>query len=218
MDESILKEQLVEKAICYIKRYYADEYSGHDYWHTMRVYKMAVKIAEVENADIFIVRMVALLHDVDDKKLSPKTHKKMENSVCFLRENNVSEDIIMKICNIISQISYKGKESSAPDTIEGKCVQDADRLDALGAIGIARIFAYGGNNNRPMYDPDIKPNVDMSADEYALEQTTSINHFYEKIFNLKEMMNTQTAKDIAKQREEYMKDYLNEFFSEWNIV
>ena len=217
MKELKSKDEIIQRAMCYVKTFYAEEYSGHDYWHTMRVFNMASKIAEIEKADIFIVKLAALLHDVDDKKLSPETHKNMDNTVKFFKENNIDENTCEQICEIIAQISYKGNETTAAHSIEGKCVQDADRLDALGAVGIARIFTYGGNNNRPMYDPDIKPNMNMSAKEYVSSPITSINHFYEKIFNLKEMMNTQTARKLAEHREKYMKDYLEEFFGEWNF-
>lgn len=214
---SINKDIVIEKAINYVKIFCSDECSGHDYYHVMRVYKMAVRLAEAENADLFTVKLAALLHDVDDRKLSPQTYKEMINAISFMKGCGLGSKEINRICYIIREVSYKGNETENPSSIEAKCVQDADRLDAMGAIGIARIFAFGGNNNRPIYDPDIEPNMDMSADEYALSPTTSVNHFYEKIFRLKELMNTDVAREIALYREEYMREYLQTFLDEWNI-
>ena len=179
---------------------------------------MAARIAEQESADLIIVQLAALLHDVDDIKLSPETYANKDRAVGFLREHGVSEAAIKTICNIIGEVSFKGTDSTTPETIEGKCVQDADRLDAMGAIGIARAFAYGGNHNRMMYDPEIKPTVNMNADEYHSHISTTVNHFYEKLFQLKYLMNTDTAKRIAEQRENYMKRYISEFLDEWDGI
>ena len=156
----------MNKIIQYVKEFFKKEYSGHDYFHTMRVYKTAKEIALKENADIEIVSLVALLHDVDDFKLSKDTYKNKDNARKILIANNFSKDKINLICNIIEEISYKGTDSVSPSSIEGKVVQDADRLDALGAIGIARAFAYGGNHNRIMYDPEILPKLVMNEEEY----------------------------------------------------
>lgn len=211
----IVENTIIDKATEFVKRIFENDYSGHDYFHTLRVYKMATNIAMKENANLEIVQLVALLHDVDDIKLSPETHENKDKAVGFLRENNVGEDIIQSICQIIGEISFAGKDSVTPQTLEGKCVQDADRLDAIGAIGVARAFAYGGNHNRIMHHPDIKPNVGMSREEYHNHVSTTMNHFYEKLFLLKDMMNTETAKQIAKHREDYMKEYISEFMDEW---
>ena len=165
-----------------------------------------------------IVQLAALLHDVDDVKLSPETYENKDKAVDFLRKHDVSEEMIKSICKIIGEISFRGTDSSAPETIEGKCVQDADRLDALGAVGIARTFAYGGSHNRIIYDPDIKPTADMNAEKYQNHISTSVNHFYEKLFNLKDLMNTDTAKKLAEQREDYMKAYISELLDEWDGV
>lgn len=213
-----MAKTIIDNTISYVKNIFENEYSGHDYFHTLRVYKTATKIAEQENANLLIVQLAALLHDVDDIKLSPETYANKDRAVAFLRERGVSEKMIKTICRIIDEVSYKGTDSTVPETIEGKCVQDADRLDAIGAIGIARAFAYGGSHNRVIYDPDIKPSMQMNADEYRKHVSTTVNHFYEKLFLLKGMMNTAAAKKIAAQREDYMKSFISEFLDEWNGI
>lgn len=209
---------IIQQAIAYVETFFSKEFSGHDYFHTLRVYKMATHIAKKENADLQIVQLAALLHDVDDRKLSPETTADKTNARRFLQEHHVDDTVIETICKIISEISYAGKDSVTPDTPEGKCVQDADRLDAIGAIGIARAFAFGGNHNRLMHHPDILPNMDMGKDAYYKSESTTINHFYEKLFLLTDMMNTSTAKQLAAERQTYMKDYIDEFMAEWNGI
>lgn len=172
-----MNKRIIEDALEFARNVFQNDYSGHDYFHTLRVYKMATRIAEQEKADLIIVQLAALLHDVDDIKLSPETYTNKGRTVDFLREHGMSEAGIKTICDIIGDISFKGTDSAAPETIEGKCVQDADRLDAMGAIGIARAFAYGGNHNRIIYDPEIKPIVNMDADKYQSHISTTINHF-----------------------------------------
>ena len=184
----------------------------------MRVYKTAAGIAEQENADLLTVGLAALLHDVDDIKLSPETYENKDKAVDFLRKHGISEAMIKTIRNIIGEVSFRGTDSVSPETIEGKCVQEADRLDAMGAIGVARAFAYGGNHNRIIYDPEIKPSLNMNADEYRSHVSTTINHFYEKLFQLKSLMNTDAAKKIAEQRENYMKTFIAEFLDEWEGI
>ena len=207
---------MIENAIKYVKQIFADDCSGHDYHHTMRVYRLAVQIAKKENADLLIVQLAALLHDVDDAKLSPETHVTKKNAVDFMESNGVDNEIIEAVCKIIGEVSFAGTDSVVPSTIEGKCVQDADRLDAMGAIGIARTFAYGGSRGRKIYDPEIKPLVNMNKEEYRQNQnSTSINHFYEKLLLLKDMMNTDAAKRIADHRQAIMEAYLEEFMLEW---
>ena len=211
----MMEDKIIEDAIEYIKDFFVDEYSGHDYWHTMRVYRMAVKLAEIENADLFIVKLAALLHDIDDIKISPLTAAGKLNAMVFMAEHEVDKDVIDKVCEIIDENSFRGLDSVVPATIEGKCVQDADRLDAIGAIGIARAFTYGGSRRRILYDPEQKPLMDMNAAEYRRHMSTTVNHFYEKLFKLKDMMNTDAAKKLAEHREKIMRDYLDEFMLEW---
>lgn len=207
---------MVGNALEYIKEIFSGDSSGHDYYHTIRVYKLATEIAKQENADANIVQLAALLHDVDDIKLSPQTHNTKKNAVDFMTANKVDADIIDIVCKIIDEVSFAGIDSVVPSTIEGKCVQDADRLDAIGAIGIARTFAYGGSRGRKIYDPDIKPRIGMSKEEYQKDlSSTSINHFYEKLLLLKDMMNTTSGKKLAEHRQAVMQEFLNEFMAEW---
>lgn len=207
---------MIENAIEYVKQIFANDCSGHDYYHTMRVYRLAMQIAEQENADMLIVQLAALLHDVDDVKLSPETHETKKKAVRFMKNSGVDDKVIASVCKIIDEVSFAGTDSVVPSTIEGKCVQDADRLDAMGAIGIARTFAYGGSKGRKIYDPDIKPLLNMNKADYQQNHnSTSINHFYEKLLLLKDMMSTDAAKRIAEHRQAVMEEYLVEFLAEW---
>ena len=207
---------MIESAIKFVKGIFAYDCSGHDHHHTMRVYRLAMQIAEQENADMLIVQLAAILHDVDDVKLSPETHETKKNAVGFMKNSGVDDKVIASVCKIIDEVSFAGIDSVVPSTIEGKCVQDADRLDAMGAIGIARAFAYGGSKGRRIHDPDIKPMTNMNkADYHQNHNSTSINHFYEKLLLLKDMMNTETAKKMAMHRQAVMEDFLEEFMAEW---
>ena len=209
-------EQLVQNATKFIKEVFQNDFSGHDFFHSMRVYRTAMKIAEAEHADMEIVALAALLHDVDDRKLSPATAEKKENAARFMRSQAVPEAEIRQVCQIIDEVSFKGTDSVRPSTPEGKCVQDADRLDALGAIGIARTFAYGGSHNRAIYDPELPPRTAMNQAQYYSSKSTSLNHFYEKLFLLEDMMNTETGKAIARKRTQCMQEFVDEFLSEWD--
>ena len=162
------------------------------------------------------MQLAALLHDVDDIKLSPDTYVTKKNAVDFMTINKIDGKRIEAVCKIIDEVSFAGTDSVVPDTIEGKCVQDTDRLDAIGAIGIARTFAYGGSRGRKIYDPEIKSKMGMNKEEYRNNQdSTSINHFYEKLLLLKDMMNTDAAKEKAWHRQFIMESYLEEFMAEW---
>jgi uncharacterized protein len=210
--------KIIDNTIKYVKDVFQNDFSGHDYFHTMRVYRMALNLAKKEKADLFVISMAALLHDVDDYKLSPKTYPTKERARSFLQSQNVEPSVINRIIECIDTVSFKGKDSVIPSTIEGKCVQDADRLDALGAMGISRTFAYSGSHNRILYDPDIAPLYDMDVETYRNHTSTANNHFYEKLFLLKDMLNTDAAKEIAGHREAFMKDFLDEFYAEWDGI
>ena len=208
-------QTIINKALDYVKGKFENDFSGHDFFHTLRVYNMATHIAECEGAELEIVQLAALLHDVDDRKLSPTTCENLDNASSFLRENDKDKKDIERILTVIREISF-GANDTAPSTLEGKCVQDADRLDAIGAIGIARAFAYGGARGRFMHHPDILPKLNMTKEEYRNSESTTVNHFYEKLFQLKESMNTATAIGIAERRDEYMHHFIDEFMNEWN--
>ena len=193
---------IIEEAKAFAKGIFAGDASGHDFDHTMRVFHIATRIPQEENADLLTVRLAALLHDVDDHKLSPETSDGKLRAAEFLRSHGVGKERTAYIIRIIDTISFSANKG-APESIEGKCVQDADRLDAIGAIGIARTFAFGGSRGRAIYDP---------AGE---DKTTSIQHFYDKLLLLKDRMNTDTGKAMALQRHEYMRGFLEEFYGEW---
>lgn len=197
-----------------LKKIFHNDSSGHDYWHTSRVYKNAMKIASIEGGDTELIALAALLHDVDDSKLFSTSD--YENARRIMHEKGISQNRQNEVIKIIKEVSFRGIESITPKTLEGKIVQDADRLDAIGAIGIARTFAYGGSRGRAIYDPDILPIMNMDANDYLEADGTSINHFYEKLFVLKGMMNTETARKEAERRDLYMHDFLEQFLYEWN--
>lgn len=210
------KALILEKTRDFVKEKMYKEGSGHDWFHVERVCNMSKYLAQKESADMFIVEMTALLHDIDDWKFSDVYNTTVTEEI--LKSVEVSEEDSNRILNIIKTMSYKGGVvDSTQNTIEGMVVQDADRLDALGAIGIARAFAYGGSKNRSMYDPSIKPIDFKSLDEVKNKDNHTINHFYEKLFKLKDLMNTNTAKEIAKKRHKYMENFIEEFYSEWNF-
>lgn len=211
-----MEKSIIEKALNFAKDFFNGEASGHDYFHTLRVYKNAeLLLKNKPNADGEICLLAAILHDVDDRKISPLTHKSKGNARKFLSENNYDTDKIEFICKIISEVSF-GENTGKPDTIESQIVQDSDRLDAIGAIGIARTFAYGGKHGREIYNPEIKPNVNQSKEQYKNSESPTINHFYEKLLLLEDLMNTPEGKSVARTRTDYMKNYLEEFFAEWN--
>lgn len=202
----------------FIANHFGKEASGHDWWHMFRVWKNATEIAKKEKGvDMFIIQMTALLHDVEDWKLVASNKNKITVRG-FLEKLNLEIKDINHICDIIDTLSFKGaKVVSKMKTKEGMIVQDADRLDALGAVGIARVFMFSGHTGRPMYDPKIKPQFHKSFAQYkkAKDKGTAINHFYEKLLLLKGRMNTPTAKKIAKERHDFMVLFLKKFFEEW---
>lgn len=204
----------MEKIKEFVKELLAKEYSGHDYYHCIRVYNNAMLICKDMDCDKQLVSVASLLHDVDDAKLFDS--KDYDNARKILNDLNYEKDFIEKVINIIKDVSFKGKDSVIPSSLEGKIVQDADRLDAIGAIGIARTFAYGGNHNRLIYDPSIKPNLNMDYNQYKNANNPTINHFYEKLLLLKDMMNLEKSKQIAIHRHKFMEEYLKEFYDEWD--
>ena len=207
---------IVEKALVFVEEFFAQDFGGHDYFHTLRVYRLATHIAEQEGADLPVVQLAALLHDVDDRKLSPETCADKTNARRFLTENGADAATVEWVCRIIGEVSFVGTDSVVPESVEGKCVQDADRLDAIGAIGVARAFAYGGSHNRFMHHPDLPPQLNMNKEAYQNSRSTTVNHFYEKLLLLKDCMNTPTAKRLAESRHRYMQEFLAEFMAEWD--
>lgn len=203
----------------YVKSVLKDAEGGHDWFHTKRVYNIAKLIAKQENADTFVVELAALLHDIADSKF----HDGDENigpemAATFLIKNNADSTVVTHVLNIIKHMSYKNSlEGNQPfNSLEMQIVQDADRLDAIGAIGIARAFNYGGFKNRAMFDPAIKPNLNMTKAEYKSSTAPTINHFYEKLLLLKDHMNTTTGKALAKERQRFMELFLAQFYAEWD--
>jgi uncharacterized protein len=204
----------ISSTIEFVKTLSSDDHSGHDWWHVSRVYNLSKIIAEKETANMFLVRMAALLHDVDDWKLNKSNPFRAKE---WLDQCGLETTIKDKILKIISEVSFRGSgEIIIPSSIEGKIVQDADRLDAMGAIGIARTFAYGGANQREIFNPEQAPAIHKTFEEYKTKQSHTINHFYEKLLLLKDLMNTETAKKLAAQRHQIMVSFLEDFYDEWN--
>ncbi len=209
---------IIEKTAGYIKERLAADSSGHDWWHTYRVWNLGKNIAAPEGADMYTVELACLLHDIADYKLhggdeeiGPRLARE------WLQSLSVEPQIVSHVKEIISTISFKGAEAKNKiKTLEGKCVQDADRLDAIGAVGIARCFAFGGQRGNFIYDPQVQINLGMSEEEYKRADHTQINHFYEKLLLVKDRMNTQTAKKMAESRHRFMEQYLMQFFLEWS--
>ena len=208
---------LIDKTIAFVKEKLDNAEGGHDWFHIERVYKNSILIAQEEDCDIMVVKLGALLHDIADSKfhdgdetIGPKTAR------VFLESENVFEETINHVINIIENISFKGGNfENKFCSKELEIVQDADRLDAIGAIGIARTFNYGGFKNRALYNPSIAPNLNMSKEEYKNSNSPTLNHFYEKLLLLKDIMNTATGKKIALERHKYMENFLSQFYAEW---
>ncbi len=208
---------LVDNTIAFVKKTLRNAEGGHDWFHIERVYKNALLIARGENVDLLVVALGALLHDIADSKfcdgdetIAPKMATE------FLVSQNCDSAVIEHVVQIIKNISFKGGHKTQEFTsLELDVVQDADRLDALGAIGIARTFNYGGFKNRKLYDPAIKPNLNMTVEEYKASTAPTINHFYEKLLLLKNRMNTETGKRLAAHRHDYMQSFLDQFYAEW---
>ncbi len=216
---SMNKDEILSQCVDLVKDKFEGEGTGHGWWHINRVYLAAEKIAKEEKANLFVVRMGALLHDIADHKFNngddsvgPKEARRI------LIELNCCEEDREAIVQIVDQVTYKGAGVPTPmSSLEGKCVQDADRLDALGAIGIARTFAYGGSKSREIYNPNVKPELHDSFEKYKSTTAPTINHFYEKLLLLKDLMNTKTGKRLANERHVFMEGFLEQFYAEWDV-
>jgi len=210
---------IIQNTIQFVKEKLEGAEAGHDWFHIERVWKLSKKIAQAEDCNLEVVELSALLHDIAD----PKFHNGDETvalkiSRKFLESQNVEEIIIQKVLFIIKNISFKNRNEVPADLpIELKIVQDADRIDAIGAIGVARTFNFGGFKNNLMYHPNIQPKLNMSKEEYKKSNGTTINHFYEKLLLLKDLMNTNEGKKIAEERHQFMLTFLDQFMKEWNV-
>ena len=212
-------QNLIENTVEFVKKKLEGAEAGHDWFHIERVWKLSKKIAATEPCNLEVVELAALLHDIADPKfLNGDETLALRVSREFLESQNASENIIEQVLFIIRNISFKNR-GEAPENlpVELKIVQDADRIDAIGAIGIARTFNFGGFKNNLMYDPHIEPKLNMSKEEYKKSNGTTINHFYEKLLLLKDLMNTEKGKQIAGKRHDFMLKFLDEFYKEWNV-
>lgn len=212
--------EIVETTIDFVKETLSDAEAGHDWFHTQRVFKNALLLAKDEKVDVLVVSLGALLHDIADAKFHGGDETKgPEMAADFLNSIGVKKKVVKQVVYIIEEISFKntvGRKKKGKYPLELQVVQDADRLDALGAIGIARAFHYGGFKNRKLYDPDIAPNPNMDKAAYKKSDSPTINHFYEKLLLLKDLMNTEAGKKIAARRHEFLLQYLEQFYAEWN--
>jgi len=213
-----MSQEIIAKTIEFVKKTLNQAEGGHDWWHIYRVHKMALSLAKNQEVDLEVVELGALLHDIADSKFhdgdeSIGPQKARE----FLQSIHIDQNTIKHVELIIQNISFKGgKHTQTFKSKELDIVQDADRLDAIGAIGIARAFNYGGYKGRELYNPNIKPNLEMSSREYKKSQAPTLNHFYEKLLLLKDRLNTPQAKSVAQKRHEFMLNFLDEFYKEWN--
>lgn len=211
------KTKIIKNTIEFVKQKLTGDSSGHDWWHIYRVWNMSKRIQEKEGGNLFIIEMAALLHDVADWKFYENEEEGEKIIVDFLNRHELETDVIQAVVDIIMNVSFKG--AGVKDKMistEGKIVQDADRLDAIGAIGVGRTFAFGGKFGNEMYNPEIDVKMHQNFDEYKNKKGTTINHFYEKLLLLKDRMNTNTAKQIAETRHDYMQNFLNQFMDEWD--
>jgi uncharacterized protein len=211
------QEEIIADAVDFVKAELANAEGGHDWWHIYRVWKTARKIAQSESVDLFVVELAALLHDIADPKfhggdeeIGPQKARE------FLNKAEIDPQTTEHILGIIRNMSFKNSLGRVDfHSKEMDVVQDADRLDAVGAIGIARAFNYGGFKNRPLYNPSVKPNLNMSKMEYKKGDSPTINHFYEKLLLLKDKMNTETGRKLAEERHVFMEEFLERFYEEW---
>jgi uncharacterized protein len=215
--DSMDKRKIIKEVENCVKKELAGDSTGHDWWHIRRVRQMAKVVAEKEGGDLFVIELAALLHDIADWKFNDGDEKAGSKKTKDLLEGlGINEEIIKQVGEIVDNVSFKGAGvENKIKTKEGMIVQDADRLDVIGAIGAARIFAYGGSVGREIYDPNIKPKFHKTFEDYKKNKSSSINHFYEKVLLLKDRLNTKTARKIAVQRHKFLEKYLEQFFKEW---
>lgn len=211
------QDKIIQSTVEYVKECLHDAEGGHDWWHIYRVWKLSNHIAKTESVNPVIVELGALLHDIADSKFNDGDEEiGPQKARAFLLSQEVGEEIIGHVENIIKNISFKGgNHTQVFKSLELDVIQGADRLDAIGAIGIAKTFNYGGFKKREIFNPDIKPNLNLSKEEYKKSDAPSLNHFYEKLLLLKDRMNTATGKALAEKRHEFMEQYLEQFYSEW---
>lgn len=210
------QERILAAARAHVRERLEHDSSGHDWWHIDRVVRLARRLAREEGADVFLCELAALTHDLVDWKLNPDEARALADLRAWLAGQGVDAATAAAVIDIITHLSFKGGGQPPMSTLAGQIVQDADRLDAIGAIGIARAFAYGGAKGRPMHDPDARPRGQMTVEEYRHQQAPTINHFYEKLLLLKDRMNTATAKRLAAQRHAVLEAFLAEFQAEWD--
>jgi uncharacterized protein len=208
---------VIEYVVAELKREFADESTGHDWFHIERVWKNAKQIAAAEGGDLFVIELAALLHDIADHKFVEDSDGEAKRRIqAMLSQAEVPQQTIDRVIDIVLKSSFKGGIGENPmKQLEGLIIQDADRLDAIGAIGIARTFAFGGKFGNLLYHPDIPPATFKNAEEYRKNRTHTINHFYEKLLLLKDKMNTSTGRKMAEQRHHFMQEFLNQFYNEW---
>ncbi|MFC0415353.1 HD domain-containing protein [Cytobacillus solani] len=213
----LVKEDMIVRTESFVRDVLSDDSTGHDWYHIERVRKNALYIAEKENkGDRFIIEMAALLHDIPDEKLNESKEAGEKKLTDFLELLTLEKTTQEKIVEIIHSISFKGGRKTELMSVEAEIVQDADRLDAIGAIGIGRTFAYGGKKGHLLYDPTIKVREEMTEKEYRTGKSSTIHHFYEKLLKLKDLLNTDTARELASKRHQFMEQFLEQFYSEWN--
>lgn len=211
------QQEIILQLENYVRNLHQGDSSGHDWYHIDRVRNLAVHIAQKENANQFIVECAALVHDVIDDKLHDDLEVQKTQLESVLNELLNSNEEVNAIMYIIENISYKGGNGVIPTSLEGKIVQDADRLDAIGAIGVARTFAYGGKKGRSMFNPEFQIRENMTIEEYRSDKSSSLHHFYEKILKLKDLMNTNSALELAEERHLFVEKFIDEFMKEWNF-
>lgn len=211
-----VQEQVIQDTAQFVKSVLSEDTSGHDWWHIHRVVQMTERITATEGGNRFVAVMAALLHDVADEKLNASKEAGMRKVTDWLDTQPIPQADVEHIVEIIATMSYNGGNNPPVRTLEGQIVQDADRLDAIGAISIARVFVYSGHTGRPIHDPDILVRTSMTSEQYRNEKSTAINHFHEKLLKLKDMINTPSARIIAEERHQYMQEYVDRFYKEWN--